>query len=120
MTVINRTDLPVAVADGELEFRTDREGEQNVAWVRLPAGTDLRPALVGLPDDLCPVPHWGYMIKGRLVMHTRDGDETYEAGQAFYWPPGHAPEAIEDCEYVDVSPTDGLEGVVRHLQGASG
>ena len=43
----------------------------------------------------------------------------YEAGDAFYWSPGHSPEALEDCEYVDVSPTEGLERVIRHLQGAS-
>ena len=24
----------------------------------------------------------------------------YEAGQVFYWGPGHAPEALEDAEYV--------------------
>lgn len=118
MGVIERADLPVEIEGGGVEFRAAHQGEQSMAWVRLPAGADLRPALVGLPDDLCQVPHWGYMIKGRLVMHTRDGDETYAAGQAFYWPPGHAPEALEDCEYVDVSPSEGLDEVVRHLQSA--
>jgi hypothetical protein len=49
-------------------------------------------------------------------MHGKDGDQTYEAGQAFYWGPGHGPEALEDCEYVDFSPTDELEQVVEHLQ----
>jgi hypothetical protein len=52
-------------------------------------------------------------------MHTKDGDATYEAGQAFYWAPGHAPEALEDCEYIDVSPSAELEEVIRHLQGGS-
>jgi hypothetical protein len=119
MRVINRTDLPMAIEGGGIEFRTDRAGENNLAWVRLPAGADLRSALVGLPGDLCPCPHWGYMISGRLVMHTKDGDQTYTAGQAFYWAPGHAPEAVEDCEYIDVSPTEELERVVRHLQGGA-
>jgi hypothetical protein len=58
---------------------------------RAPRG-DLRPALVGVPDDLCQCPHWGYVINGRLKMHTRDGEHVYEAGEAFYWAPGHAPE----------------------------
>ncbi|MDT0276439.1 hypothetical protein [Blastococcus goldschmidtiae] len=117
MRAIDRTDLPMAIQDGGLEFRAGPAGENTIAWVRLPAGTDLRPGLVGLPADLCPCPHWGYMISGRLVMHTKDGDSTYEAGQAFHWAPGHAPEALEDCEYIDVSPTAELEEVVRHLQG---
>ncbi|CAN5418412.1 hypothetical protein BH24ACT12_BH24ACT12_16320 [soil metagenome] len=119
MRVINRTDLPMAIEGVGLEFRLDRAGEQSISWARLPAGTDLRPGLAGLPGDLCPCPHWGYMISGRLVMHGKDGDTTYEAGQAFYWAPGHAPEALEDCEYVDVSPSDGLDRVVEHLQAGA-
>lgn len=118
MRAIDRTDLPMAIEGAGVEFRTERAGDQSIAWVRLPAGADLRPGLVGLPDDLCPCPHWGYMVSGRLVMHGKDGDTTYEAGQAFYWAPGHAPEALTDCEYVDISPTAELEPVVRHLQGA--
>jgi hypothetical protein len=117
MRVIDRADLPMAIEGGGVEFRTDRAGELSIAWVRLPKGADLREGLAGLPGNLCPCPHWGYMISGRLVMHTEDGDQTYEAGQAFYWAPGHAPEALEDCEYVDVSPTAQLGEVVRHLQG---
>jgi hypothetical protein len=44
----------------------------------------------------------------------------YEAGQAFYWAPGHAPEALEDCAYVDFSPTAQLQEVLRHIQNAGG
>lgn len=119
MRAIDRTDLPMAIEGGGVEFRMDRAGEHSIAWVRLPAGADLRPMLAGLPGDLCPCPHWGYLISGRLVMHTKDGDQTYRAGQAFYWAPGHAPEALEDCEYVDISPTEELERVVRHLQAGA-
>ncbi|MGY1822182.1 hypothetical protein [Geodermatophilus sp. SYSU D00079] len=116
MQAIDRTALPVQIEGDGVDFRAARFGSMSVAWVRLPAGTDLRPALVGLPDDLCPCPHWGYLISGRLVMHGKDGDTTYEAGQAFYWATGHAPEALTDCEYVDFSPSDELEAVVRHIQ----
>ena len=61
-------------------MRTKDLGQYTVAFARLAAGTDLGPALVGLPDDLCPCPHWGYMVKGRLLMRTPDGDQVYEAG----------------------------------------
>ncbi|WP_328347520.1 hypothetical protein [Streptomyces violaceus] len=47
-------------------------------------------------------------------MVTKDGEEVYEAGQAFYWPPGHAPVALEDCEYVD-SPADEFTAVIDHI-----
>ena len=113
MTAIDRTALPMTIEGGGIEFGTDDVGAQTVAWVRLPRGADLRPGLAGLPGDLCQCPHWGYMLAGRRRMHTADGPQTYEAGQAFSWAPGHAPEALEDCEYVDVSPTEGLEQVIR-------
>ena len=118
MTALQRDDIPVTMQDGALEVRTlPLGGDLTIGWFRVPAGTDLRPALVGLPGDLCPAPHYGYMIRGRLLMHSKDGDQTYEAGQAFYWPGGHAPEALEDCEYVDFSPTREFDVVLRHLQG---
>ncbi len=115
MQAITPDDLPVAIEDGELQVRAAAHGGLTVAFFRLPAGTDLRPALKGLPDDRCPCPHWGYMIKGRLRMHTADGTQDFSAGQAFYWAPGHAPEALEDCEYFDFSPTEELQRVIDHI-----
>lgn len=116
MRSLTREDVPVAVEGGGVEFRTTPiGGDQSVAFVRLPAGANLAPALKGLPDDLCQCPHWGYMISGRLRMHTTRGTETYQAGDAFYWAPGHAPEALEDTEYVDFSPTHELQEVVAHI-----
>ncbi|MGA5565298.1 hypothetical protein ACPCUV_29585 [Streptomyces platensis] len=53
-------------------------------------------------------------------MRTAGEDEIYEAGQAFYWAPGHAPEALEDCEYVDFSPTKEFSEVVDHLKAQMG
>jgi hypothetical protein len=94
-------------------------GELTVGFVEIEKGTDLGPALVGLPGDLCPCPHWGYMLKGRVMMRTEDGEEIDEAGQAFYWPPSHAPVALEDSEYVDFSPTEEFAGVIRHLAGGT-
>ena len=55
------------------------------------------------------------MLKGRVRMHTENGAQVYEAGQSFYWAPGHAPEALEDSEYVDFSPTDEFNHVIDHI-----
>jgi hypothetical protein len=109
--------MKVRIQGDGVDFRTLELGGQTMAWVRLPKGADLSPALKGLPGDACQCPHWGYMIKGRLLMRTPDGDKTYESGQPFYWGPGHAPAALEDCEYVDVSPTAELEAVIAHVTG---
>lgn len=117
MSVIERTDVPVTVKNDNVELRTAPVGDLTVGFVDIHKGTDLGPALVGLPGDLCQCPHWGYMLKGRVMMRTADGEQVYERGQVFYWPPGHAPVALEDSQYVDFSPTDEFAKVIRHLTG---
>jgi hypothetical protein len=118
MQRITFAELPVAVGAEGVDFRAQAFGEMSIAWVKLGAGADLRPALKGLPGDLCQCPHWGYMLKGQLRMHIPGGGtQAYSAGEAFYWAAGHAPEAITDCEYIDVSPTAEIQTVLRHVTG---
>lgn len=119
MQVIEREQMQVRIQGDGVDFRTLEVGGQTMAWVVLPKGANLQPALKGLPGDACQCPHWGVMIKGRLLMRTADGEAVYSAGQPFYWGPGHAPEALEDCEYIDISPTDQLETVIAHVTGAA-
>jgi hypothetical protein len=117
MRATTKAETPIAIEGDGVELRT-REigGGMSVAFVTVPKGADFRPALSGLPDDLCQCPHWGYLLKGKLLMHTANGDEVYEAGQAVYWAPGHAPEALEDSEYVDFSPSEEFHHVLDHIK----
>lgn len=117
MRSLQPEDMPMVMQDDNVELRKTEVGEMTVSFIRLKAGTDLGPALVGLPGDLCPCPHWGFMQKGRLKMRTADGEQVFEAGKPFYWGPGHAPVALEDCEWVDFSPTEELAAVSRHISG---
>jgi hypothetical protein len=117
MRSLTRDDVPVRIADDNVEIRMTEVGKMTVSFIRLREGTDLGPALRGLPGDLCQCPHWGYMLEGHLGMHTPNGDEYYDAGQAFYWAPGHAPFAVEDSAYVDFSPTEDFAKVVQHITG---
>jgi hypothetical protein len=118
MGAVTRQDLPIVVEGDGVEVRVQEiGGGMSASFIRLPEGTDLGPALKGLADDRCPCPHWGYMLRGRLQMQTADGSETYTAGQAFYWAPGHVPVALEDSEYVDFSPTDEFDAVIEHIRG---
>lgn len=87
MRSIPREDVPVVIADNGVEVRLRDEDGLSVGFVRLPAGADLRPATKGLANDLCPCPHWGYMLKGRVRMHTLDGHQDFAGGEAFYWAP---------------------------------
>ena len=121
MKAIAREEAQIQLEGGGVELRTHEiGGDMTVAFIRVPAGWDLGPMLVGLPDDLCQCPHWGYVLSGRMKLRTKDGDEVYEAGQAFYWSPGHAPMALEDSEYVEFSPTTAAQPAHRPGQGAFG
>ena len=80
--------------------------------ISLPAGTDLAPMLRGLPNDLCPCPHWGYVIKGRIRVTYADGVEVLEAGDLFYLPPGHTPLVEEDVVFVEFSQPAEFEAVL--------
>jgi hypothetical protein len=67
---------------------------------------DATPLFKGLPDDRCQSPHWGYVIAGRITFKYADRDEVYEAGDAYYAPPGHIPVIAAGTEVVEFSPTD--------------
>ncbi len=99
------------------------EGGYSVGFERYTADADLAPFFVGLPDDRCQCPHWGYVIKGKVAFTYADGRlETYEAGDAYYAPPGHTPAIFDGTEIVEFHPTDELaktfEVVERNIAAA--
>jgi hypothetical protein len=49
-------------------------------------------------------------------MRYADHEEIVEAGDAFYFPPGHAPEADAGTELVQFSPADQLAAVVAEMK----
>jgi hypothetical protein len=120
MIAFKPQNLPIAIEAPGVELRKQNAGPMAVAFVRAKKGTDLRPALNGLPDNLCQCPHWGVVLKGKVRMHMQKDSQDYEAGQAFYWAPGHAPEMLEDTEYVDFSPTREFDEVIQHIIKQSG
>lgn len=113
----NRNDLPVTLDAGAAYSRDAHWGEMNVAFEGFPAGLDTRPLFEGLPEDRCPCPHWGMLLKGRLKVLYAAGEEVITAGQAYYLPPGHNVVVEEDCELVEFSPQHAYE---RTLQAVAG
>ncbi len=120
MHALTRNNVPVVIEGGGVEVRlAEIGGGMTTSFIKLPAGADLGPMLVGLTDDACQSPHWGYILSGRLQMRSTEGEEFYEAGQAVYWAPGHVPVALEDTAYVDFSPTEEFMPVVDHIRSQS-
>jgi len=99
-----------ATQGGEYGPVTDRAEQlegYTVNFVTFHEDVDATPLLRGLSDDRCQCPHWGYVIKGRLTYRFGDREEVYEAGEAFYQPPGHVGVSNEPgTEFVQFSPTE--------------
>jgi hypothetical protein len=93
---------------GVAEDRTQDVEGYTISFTTIREGHDLAPMLAVLPDGHCSCPHWGYMFKGRIVITYGDRQEAFEAGDAFYIPPGHTPAADADSEFVMFSPADQL------------
>jgi uncharacterized cupin superfamily protein len=97
----------------------DRGGEladYTADFVTIREGHSLAPVLKGLPGDSCQCPHWGYMLAGQLTVTYADGEETYQAGDAFYMPPGHIPAATAGTELLQFSPTDQLTVTMQAIK----
>jgi ethanolamine utilization protein EutQ (cupin superfamily) len=87
---------------------TEEFGEYTMNFVTLRQDVDLTAMLKGLPDDSCQCPHWGYMVEGRMTVRYADHEEVFEAGDAFFMPPGHVPSGTAGTEFVQFSPADAL------------
>jgi hypothetical protein len=82
----------------------------------VPAGTDYTPVLVGLKDDLCQVPHWGYLEKGKLRIIDKNKKTTVvNGGDVFYMPPGHTVIIDEDSKVIEFSPDKALTELNKHV-----
>jgi hypothetical protein len=106
----------------------DRHGEVDgytIGFVTFRQDIDATPMLKGLPDDRCQCPHWGYVVKGKLTFPFADREEAFEAGDAFYVPPGHTQTAEAGSECILFSPTEELKATeaammknMQEMQGA--
>jgi hypothetical protein len=106
---------------GPVTDRADDVDGYTVNFVSFHEDVDATPLLKGLPDDRCQCPHWGYVISGRLTFRFADHEEVFEAGDAFYTPPGHAPVQHEPgTEIVQFSPAEELReteaAMMRNMQ----
>ena len=112
-------DLPVTMEMPEGKLRNGEWGAMTVELGETTGKIDPAPLFRGLPDDRCQAPHWGYVIKGQLRYRFADHEEVYNAGDAYYAPPGHTPVIEPGTQYVEFSPTEELkptyEAVARNM-----
>ena len=100
----------VESVEGILESRSEDLDGYITSFESYMADMDPAPFFKGLPDDRVSVSALGLCDEGQDHLPVRrQGDETYEAGDAFYAPPGHTPVLSAGCELVEFSPTDQAE-----------
>ena len=102
---------------GPVDDRHDDLDGYTVNFVSFAQDIDATPLLKGLPDDSCPCPHWGYVLEGRVTFRFTDREEVFEAGDAFYLPPGHIPVVQAGTVYVQFSPVRICERSPRRWPG---
>src|SRR5213075_3276333 len=105
---------------GPVVDRSEELDGYTVNFLTFRQDMDQTPLLKGMPDDRCQCPHWGFVTKGSLTFRFADHEEVFEAGDAFYLPPGHVPLADAGSEYVQFSPAEELartsEAMVRNMR----
>ena len=124
MPRVSRVTASESVTAAGFEFRLEHlEGGYSVCFESHTADADLADLFRGLPDDRAQLPRWGYVIKGKVGFRFSDREETYEAGDAYYAPPGHTPFLSAGTRVVEFSPTEQLNetvGVVMENLRAAG
>lgn len=114
MAKIDRTAVSDVESGPGFEARMQDLGGYTVSFERYDEESDPAPLFVGLPDDHCQCPHWGYVLNGVLTYRYADGSsEEIKAGEAYFAPPGHLPLFHAGASIVEFSPTDELTETIK-------
>ena len=106
MARANKSTTPVVLDIPPVEFRVAQLSDDFlVTFAHFKQDADPAPLFEGLPDNRCQCPHWGYVVAGKITFRFADHDEVYEAGDAFYTPPGHLPLVTAGTMAVEFSPS---------------
>jgi hypothetical protein len=112
-----KMEIPVAVLRQHVDFG-DAAGYGKISgeYFSLAAGVDTTPLFEGLEGAVCHCPHWGFVIKGRITTTDAKGvQETVDADDLFYWPPGHNVSVEADAEIIMFSPQHEHTHVINHM-----
>lgn len=92
-------------------------GKISGEYFSLAEGVDTTPIFEGLEGDRCQCPHWGFVLRGRITTTDAQGqEETVNADDLFYWPPGHNVRVDSDAEIIMFSPQHEHGVVIDHMR----
>lgn len=109
--------IPGAVIRQRMDFGDATGlGKISCEYFTLSAGVDTTPLFQGLQGNSCQCPHWGFVLRGQLTTTDEQGaQETVNANDLFYWPPGHNVRVDADAEIVMFSPQHEHSIVINHM-----
>lgn len=107
-------DMDTVLEGPGVEIRRADDDGLAQCLIRLDAGLRTDPLFAGLPEDRCQCAHWGYIISGTMRVHSASGARDYDAGEVYYWSPGHNLEAVTDTEYLEISPAQDYDILMTH------
>jgi hypothetical protein len=119
MPSTSKQTAPDALATDDLDVRVAHlDGGYSVCFESHLADADLTGLFDGLPGDVCGLPRWGYVLRGRVTFRMRNGaEESFTAGDAYYVAPGHVPVHHAGTELVEFSPTEVLAETIPVVVG---
>jgi hypothetical protein len=99
-------------------FRSIQWGDLEVGYTQTDAG-DHTLLYQGLPGDVCPCPHYGYMFKGRLRCRYPGSDwpdEVAAEGDVYFFRAGHVLIYEEPSEVLELNPASALQYMMDHIE----
>ena len=100
----SKNEMKKAIVNEEVDLRENQWSGMNVGWETYHKRVKTAPLFKGLPDNICQAPHWGYVIKGKSIVHYKNREEVFTAGDIFYMEPGHTVIQEAGTEVIEFSP----------------
>ncbi|MCK9897963.1 hypothetical protein [Frankia sp. AgB32] len=94
-------------------FRTEKWGDMEVGLTTVDAPMDVTESyrIGGMPGNVCPCPHYGYIFSGTIRAVYPDSDipdEVATAGEAYFFPAGHVLVYEEPTKALELNPAYAL------------
>jgi hypothetical protein len=112
MPSASRATTPVAMDLEMIEGRYAELDDQTVAFETFKLDLDAAPFFQGLPGDVCPCEHHGYVTAGQITFRWKDHEETYVEGDSYVAGPGHTPVFSAGSAVVEFTRTADLGAVM--------
>jgi hypothetical protein len=95
-------------------MRSIKVGEMEIGatWTTRPA--DYSDVYIGLPGNVCPCDHYGYIFSGRIRARYQDGTEAVIGPGEVYWiPKGHVLIYEKATHHLEINPHKALRALMR-------